>query len=466
MLRQRYNFSQFRKTIVKYFSLLPILIASNSIFAEKGLIQLLETSVENYPGIHAKQFEYFASRKEIDFQKSDFNPKADLFLQGGAGTVNNITGMFQPGYVQPISGPPSSENIYRPVLGSAGGLLMKWSPFTFGKRESKIDLAKLESEVSLSERELYIFEHKIRFIKTYLDYWYSNALILAMEKNLQRNESNLKVSKAMVASGIRPGVDAAQFQSLYSRTKIELLKAKQNKQKQSELIIELLGTDTQKIEIDASLSRNITVNFQESLGNHPLLEKIILQKKVDLARKVALGMELSPNLEFWGTGYARGSGADQNGNMNYGAEGLAFSRYNYGFGFHISIPLLKHTELRHKMSKQELQISATEKYKQMVERQLTQEYNTSVETLKNSLESVKLSPDYVKSAEFAYKALQSRYESGLINFTELVQGQYELAKAEAEDVHIRAEMFHALLYYSAVQGNLEIFLEHFRKGNK
>jgi len=40
----------------------------------------------------------------------------------------------------------------------------------------------------------------------------------------------------------------------------------------------------------------------------------------------------------------------------------------------------------------------------------------------------------------------------------LVQGQADLARAEAESIKVMAEMWKALLYYSAVSGDMDIFL--------
>lgn len=426
------------------------------------LIKLLEISVQNYPAIHAKQLEYLASKKEIDYQKSDFLPKADAFVQGNLGTANNITGMFQPGLVQPISGPPADANNYRPVFGSAAGLLVRWSPLTFGKRESQVLYAVELSNLTKTEKDLYVFDHKIQFIRNYLDYWYVSALTKALEKNFQRYEFHLKMTKALVKSGLRPGVDEAQIQSLFSKTKIELLQARQNKERFRQKTIELLGVDDIDPELDPKMAVIKNINLRKTNKTHPLLEKILIQKKADMAKKLSIDSELLPNLEFWGTGYARGSGIDSAGNTNYSPDGLGFSRYNYGAGFQVTVPLLEYSELKHKMKKQELIIASTAKYKEKIERELRQEYKSSEVTLKNSLEALELSPDYVKSANLAFEALRARYESGLITLTELLQGQYELAKAEADEIHVRVEMFRALLYYSAVLGDLDIFLDQFR----
>jgi len=42
----------------------------------------------------------------------------------------------------------------------------------------------------------------------------------------------------------------------------------------------------------------------------------------------------------------------------------------------------------------------------------------------------------------------------------LVQGQADLARAEAESIKVMAEMWKALLYYAAVSGNMDFFLQN------
>ena len=67
-------------------------------------------------------------------------------------------------------------------------------------------------------------------------------------------------------------------------------------------------------------------------------------------------------------------------------------------------------------------------------------------------------PFQVQDARFAYETVQSRYQAGLVSFTELIESQNELITAEIELRKSYWEAWKALLYTAAVNGNLEIFL--------
>jgi outer membrane protein len=102
-------------------------------------------------------------------------------------------------------------------------------------------------------------------------------------------------------------------------------------------------------------------------------------------------------------------------------------------------------------------ISAAEAYEMQIERGLEKDRTVARITLEKALEAAQLAPEYVQAAAYSYEALQARYDAGLINLNELVQGQADLAKAEAESIKVMAEMWKALLYYAAVSGDMEVF---------
>ncbi|MBO9202615.1 MULTISPECIES: hypothetical protein [Niastella] len=65
---------------------------------------------------------------------------------------------------------------------------------------------------------------------------------------------------------------------------------------------------------------------------------------------------------------------------------------------------------------------------------------------------------FYESASFSNKALQSRYQSGLANFADLMQSQYALIKAATDNKMAYILVWKALLYKAAVNGDLNLFL--------
>jgi len=83
-------------------------------------------------------------------------------------------------------------------------------------------------------------------------------------------------------------------------------------------------------------------------------------------------------------------------------------------------------------------------------------------TLRNSLEIAKESPVFYQSANFAFRSLLTRYNSGLTNYADLIQAQYGLVKAETDLKKSYFDCWKALLYEAAVQGDLSVFLNQVR----
>ncbi|WP_238531673.1 TolC family protein [Nitritalea halalkaliphila] len=122
--------------------LLVLVCGSTTLSAQGELRTLVELSTANYPELRAKGFELEAARRQVQYERSALMPTLDGSYQLIYSTNNNITGMFLPNLVLPISGPPVLENSFDMVFGSAASLLMNWTPFTFGKRSSRIQSAR------------------------------------------------------------------------------------------------------------------------------------------------------------------------------------------------------------------------------------------------------------------------------------------------------------------------------------
>jgi hypothetical protein len=96
-----------------------------------------------------------------------------------------------------------------------------------------------------------------------------------------------------------------------------------------------------------------------SLNDHPLIRISAGRVMIGHTDKISLQRTLHPKLSLWGTTYARGSGIRYDGYVN-SEDGLSFSRYNYGVGLILSIPLLRFTNVRHQLNAQESLIKADE----------------------------------------------------------------------------------------------------------
>lgn len=424
----------------------------------QSLSEYLKIAETNYPLLKARSFEVQARKDQVGFAKSLALPSLDVAYQVNFATHNNLTGMATSQAFVPISGPPSEGNVYEGVFGTAGGLLLNWEPITFGQRKSQIESAKAYQSYQEAEETQEIFQHKIRTVHAYLDVVLSYELIKVYIRNVKRAQENVRIVQSLTRSGLRPGVDSALFTAELSRAKIELLNYEKQKESQKILFSELLGGHEGTYSIDSSYSSTLPVFLQDtSSSSHPLIQLSESRVLINQSEKTSVQRTLYPRLSFWGTAYARGSGIRNDGYVN-SQDGLSFSRYNYGAGLVLSAPLLRFASVRHQVGSHESLIKAEGEKLNHVKLQLEKQNEVADITLDNAIKIAQESPSYYEAADYSYRGLLSRYNSGLVNYTDLVQAQYVLIKSEADLKKAYLDVWKALLYKAAVRGDITIFL--------
>jgi len=152
-----------------------------------SLPEILKLAESNYPKLKANLYELEASRSNVKLQQQLINPHLDASYQANLATHNNISGMWQPQFVLPISGPPSSENDYSPVTVSAASLLFQWQPGVFGDRKAQVNAAIATSKTLESKNAQEIFNHKVKVSNQFIDsrvyrahpnsYWSASTLL-------------------------------------------------------------------------------------------------------------------------------------------------------------------------------------------------------------------------------------------------------------------------------------------------
>jgi len=422
------------------------------------LLSALQQSEANYPALKSKSLEAEAARKDIAISKNTLLPSLDAVYQADLATYNNITGMTYPGSVYPITGPASSTNSYQPVYGTAGSLSLAWQPYTFGQRSAQVSTSRAGANIKVAEYQNEVFKQKIAVAGAYLDLVFAEAILAVYQENISRVGVNLKQSRVLTVSGLRPGVDTALFLSEYAKANIDYLNAQKNLLSQKIALSELLVSDTAFTAIDTFFLEKLPL---EKYKTTPVVHSLISlsQARIDYsnAKEDMLKRAWYPKLTLWGTTFARGSGVHQDGSIN-STDGLSFSRYNYGVGMQVAFSLLKFSEVRLQQDQQNLVIKSDIERSQQVKLQLSKQQEIADANLQSAISIAKETPAQLTAARYAFKALEVRYNTGLANFADLMQAQYNLIKAEIDLKKSYLDVWKALLYKTAVTGDLNIFL--------
>jgi outer membrane protein len=435
-----------------------IIFAINSSTAQSDLNSLLGIAEKNYPLIAAKQAEAEAAYLDISLQKNSLIPSLDISYQANYATYNNITGMSYPGLI-PISGPPSTDNFYNAVPGSAAAVLLKWNPLTFGQRSASLDNAKSLYEKHLAEIDNEILRVKFRVALIYLDIASTKELIKTYQKNIERNEFNLKHSQALVSAGIRPSADSLRFRGELSKARTALYKLNNLLETQKEGLREFLLTEQiADIEMNEFFFNTLpSLSLPSENIENPALRIARYTYEANQASLSELSRSWVPKLEFWGTSYARGSGIKFDGTIDR-ADGLTFSRYNYGVGFQLEFPILEMIDIRFRTNRQRAITRSSEQYLNHTETIISSQEKIARNELATSLLVAREIPIEYEAVESALNALQTRYNSGLIDYTELIQAQYDLLNAEAGLKNAYISAWKSLLTLAVIRGDVNIFL--------
>src|SRR5215204_467534 len=224
-------------------------LPSDTLIRLKDAIQLAE---QRYHLLKAGKYEADAATKNIDVIKYSKRPAIDATYQAGFGTANNLTGIFYPNGVLPMTGPPSANNNYQPATGSAAGVLLNWQAITFGQHNAQIDVAIAEANTKKTAWQQDLFRHEINVIAAYLDLLLAYDFVRIHQQNIERVQGNLKQSRVLANSGIKPGVDTALFLSEFSKAKIDFLNAQRQLQTQQWILAQLIVTDNLPVPLDTT----------------------------------------------------------------------------------------------------------------------------------------------------------------------------------------------------------------------
>jgi outer membrane protein TolC len=458
--------------MVKMFQILGVFLMSSCTAALAqnppdtliGLKDAVVLAQQHYHLLQAHKYTSEAAAKNVDVVKYSKLPSIDATYQAGIATANNLTGMFYPNGILPMTGPPSTNNSYSPATGSAARLLLNWQAATFGEWDARINEAMAEAKAQNSFYQNELFGHSINVISSYLDVLLAFDLVNIHRYNVERVRTNLGQSQVLARAGIKAGVDTALFLSELSKARVELMNTQKLLEIKQWLLAQMIALDALPVPADTTFLNRLptaTIETDTAFSMHPLVQ--YQQSRVDAswAKEQLLKKSFLPKLNIWGTTFARGSGFEPDGTRDTW-NGLTLSRFNYGAGVQLAFPIMKYGEVKRQMRQQSLLSKAALESKEDSKAALTTQQRIAQTTFVNSISVAKETQVQLKSGSYAFSAMQDRYNTGLVNLADLIQAQYSLLQAELDNKKAYWDAWRALLLQAAVRGDINIFLNEIR----
>ena len=424
-------------------------------------------ALEHYPAVRAALEQVSAARAGVALAKTNYLPRADLLWQGNRATRNNIFGLLLPNpVISPISGPVLGSASNDSVWGSAAGLLFTWEPVDFGKRSSMVNAARAGQNLADSEVAVTRVDVAIAVTNAFFTFAAAQQKVTAARANLERRKVFGDSVHVLVTNELRPGADASRADAELAVARTQLIQAEQAQEVARIALATLLVIPDDALEIDSGTILGTppdSAPAEASLSSHPLAAAG--QARVDLIREQEHILDRSyfPRLYFQSTVYGRGSGANTDGTIQPGSNGLGLDRSNWAAGLTLSFSAFDIFSIR-----AQKQIEAADerteraRYDQTLD-DLGGQLKQAQAILKGARQVAENTPMELRAARDAETQVRARYQAGLANIAEVAETQSLLVQAEVDDALARLAVWDDLASVTAAQGDLRPFFQFLRQ---
>ena len=443
---------------------LSLLVAAGaSLFGQSLTIsQAVEGALRNYPAIRVSQEQISAAAAGIQLARTSYLPRVDLLAQANRATRNNVFGLLLPQNVIPsMSGPVIGSNNFGTAWGSAAGVLVSWEPFDFGLRRANVAVAtaaRTEAEATLQRTR---YDVAVATADAYLTLAAAEETVRAAQAGVDRAEAILRTIQALVNSGLRPGADASRAQAELAAARTQWIQAKQATEVARATISQFVGVEPNQIALAAPKLLELPP-VQDSAPTDSKANPIAIEQDAAVERAKAqlraLERTYFPRFSLQGSAYARGTGAETNGALLGGLNGLAPSVQDYALGFTVTFPAMDLPAIQARKAAQSANVRAETARYQQIATELRARWNAATARLHGAREVVTNTPVQVSAARAALQQSTARYQSGLANIDEVAEAQRLLTQSEIDDALARLSVWRALLEIATVAGDLQPFL--------
>jgi outer membrane protein TolC len=413
------------------------------------------------PQLQAYREQSTATGYNVSLAKNTLVPDLTIGYQAGYATDNNITGMSYPGLLLPLSGPvfASSSNSFIPGTALAG--LLQWTPLTFGQRAAAVEKATAQFQLAGSHYDNALFQQRYAGILVYLDIIYLQKLLASQQANIDRTQIGLQQSLVLTRQGLRPGLDSVQFQSLLAQAIMERLGTQRLYQAQVLELCRLTGLPNSPDDLvfsDTLMAVQLPLQPDTSgtYTQHPAYQQQQAQVAFSAANLKQAETAWRPKLDLWANAYSRGSGIAADGSIDK-ADGWSLTRSNLGAGIQLSFPILQFAKVNLQKKQYRSLLQADQAQLSQVSLNLQKQVETAESNYRQNLLIAAEAPVQSRAARLSYEGLRLSYQSGLVDFTRLTQGQFQLLNAEMMEANAYLQVWRSLLDIGVSKGDLNLF---------
>lgn len=420
--------------------------------------QAVQYAADHYPTVRAALEQTNASVAGVSVAKSAYLPRLDSLWQSNRGTANNIFGQVLPQSVIPaISGPVLPSASSGSVWGSATGALFSWEPFDFGLRQAAVAGAEAAVARARAGEALTRLDVETAVGAAFLNIVGAQRAVAALQADVDRRDLLSRAVHTLVDNQLRPGAEASRSDAERAAAQTRLIQAQQTLTLAQITLARVLGMTSGPVAVDATplVDRLPDDEPPAAPTTHPLTQ--VRQADVDAARaqRAILSRTDLPRVYVQSSVFARGSGANANGQLDGDFSGLGLDRANWAAGVQVVFPnVFDFASLRARKAAAAASARAETALYDEALLTVTSQRQTAAAMVQAARAIAANTPVQLAAARQSEAQASARYQAGLASIVEVADAQSLLAQAEVQDQLARIDVWRALLAQSAAQGSL------------
>jgi len=426
--------------------------------------EALQYAVDHYPTVRAALEHVNASTANVSVAKTAYLPRFEALWQTNRATANNIFGQLLPQSTIPaLSGPVLLSASSQSVWGSAAGGLFSWEPFDFGLRASTVHEAEAGVVRARAEEGLTRLGVQNAVGVAFLGVISAQQAVTAAEADVERRQTLSRAAQTLADNQLRPGAEASRASAERAAAQTRAIQARQVLVMAQVTLSQVLGIVDGPVDVNAAglLDEVPTVAPQTvSPPGHPLVQSSQAAVDVARAREDVLAQTNRPHVYLQSSAFARGSGANPDGQFDGGTDGLGLERANWAAGVQVVVPnLFDFASLRsQRAAAGALTRAESARYDEAV-LGVTGQQRMADAALAAALAIAQNTPVQLAAAQQSEAQARARYDAGLANIIEVAEAQNLLANAEYQNAVARVDVWRTLLAQAVARGDAASFIE-------
>jgi outer membrane protein len=421
----------------------------------------VDLALRNNPATREARAGSAAAAADVGVARTAYLPRLDFLWQVNRATRNNVFGLLLPQpVIAPVSGPVLATETLDGVWSSAGGLLMSWEVFDFGRRGAAVDQARAESASTDARRVVTELEVASAAADAYLGVLAAEAALDAARANVERLDTFATSVRALVQSQLRAGAEQSRAEAELAAARNRLTESTRNAELARVALAEALGMPGSDVALAPGSLTRVPEPAAEppsyQPASHPRATAAEAQVEVVRARDRVLDRSYFPRLELQTAVSGRGVSQAIDGTSI--GNGFGFDVPNWAVGVSATFPSLEifRTHARRRVEAGRLD-EATARYDRTVQTLQAQEARARAVTAA-AYQIAANTPQQLQAAREGDAQARARYDAGLTNVLEVAEAQRLLADAEAENAVARLAVWRALLVEAVLRGDVQPFL--------